>query len=115
MLAVDWQTLEVGFPGRDLAYFLSTALAPPDRRSYEAALVAAYHRRLVEHGVTGYSADLCFEDYRRGMLQGPLITMIGCVYASAPRTDSSDRMFLSMAANACAAIRELGVLDLLAA
>ncbi|MCK9902078.1 aminoglycoside phosphotransferase [Parafrankia colletiae] len=112
--AVDWQTLEVGFPGRDLAYFLSTALAPADRRSHEAALVAAYHRCLVEHGVTGYPVDLCFEDYRRGMLQGPLITMIGCVYASTPRTDSSDRMFLSMAANACAAIRELGVLDLLA-
>lgn len=113
--AVDWQTLEVGFPGRDLAYFLSTALTPADRRSHEAALVAAYHRRLVEHGATGYPADLCFEDYRRGMLQGPVITMIGCVYASAPRSDSSDRMFLSMATNVCAAIRELGVLDLLAA
>ncbi|ADP80564.1 phosphotransferase [Pseudofrankia inefficax] len=112
--AVDWQTIEAGFPGRDLAYFVSTALPPADRRAQEAPLVAAYHRELVEQGVTDYPADVCFEDYRRGMLQGPLITMIGCVYASAPRTDSSDRMFLSMATNAAAAIRELGVLDLLA-
>ncbi|MCK9894514.1 aminoglycoside phosphotransferase family protein [Frankia sp. AgB32] len=112
---VDWQTVEVGLPGRDLAYFLSTALAPADRRSHEAGLVAAYHRRLLAHGVTGYSADDCFEDYRCGMLQGPVITMIGCVFASAPRTASSDRMFLSMAANVSAAIDELGVLDLLAA
>ncbi|OAA27922.1 protein of unknown function (DUF227) [Frankia sp. EI5c] len=114
VLAVDWQTVEAGFPGRDLAYFVSTALAPADRRTHEAALVAAYHQRLVEHGVPGYTVDDCFEDYRRGMLQGPLITMIGCVYASAAPTESSDRMFLSMAANACAAIQDLGVLDLLA-
>ncbi|ONH52537.1 aminoglycoside phosphotransferase [Frankia sp. CcI49] len=113
--AVDWQTLEIGFPGRDLAYFLSTALAPAQRRAQEVELVAAYHDQLVEYGVTGYSGADCFEDYRRGMLQGPLITMIGCVYASAPRTDSSDRMFLSMATNAARAIRDLGVLDLLSA
>lgn len=114
VLTIDWQTLEVGFPGRDLAYFGSTALAPAERRAHERALVAAYHQRLVEHGVGDYSADDCFDDYRRGMLQGPIITMIGCVYASAERTDVSDRMFLSMATNVCSAIQDLGVLDLLA-
>lgn len=111
--AVDWQTVEAGFPGRDLAYFVSTSLAPADRRAHEAALVAAYHQRLVEHGVRDYPVDRCFEDYRRGMLQGPVITMIGAVYASAARTAGSDRMFLSMATNAATAIRDLGVLDLL--
>ncbi|MDT3442460.1 phosphotransferase [Pseudofrankia sp. BMG5.37] len=113
--AVDWQTVEVAFPGRDLAYFLSTALAPAERRAHERALVAAYHQRLVEYGVPDYPVDLCFEDYRRGLLQGPLITMIGAVYASAERTAGADRMFLSMAANACAAIRDLDALALLSA
>jgi len=28
---VDWQTVEAAFPGRDLAYFLSTALPPAQR------------------------------------------------------------------------------------
>lgn len=112
VVAVDWQTLEFGLPTRDLAYFLSTALPPPVRRVSEASLVGAYHRRLVENGVADYAFDTCFDDYRRGMLQGPLITVIGCMNASAPRTDASDRMFLSMAANVCTAIRELGTLDL---
>ncbi|OHV33414.1 aminoglycoside phosphotransferase [Pseudofrankia sp. EUN1h] len=113
--AVDWQTVEVAFPGRDLAYFLSTALPPAERRVHERALVAAYHQRLVEYGVPDYPVDLCFEDYRRGLLQGPLITMIGAIYASAERTTGADRMFLSMAANACAAIRDLEALELLSA
>ncbi|MBL7495004.1 phosphotransferase [Frankia sp. CNm7] len=112
--AVDWQTLSIGLPARDLAYFLATALPSDERRAHEADLVASYHRRLVELGVTGYSAADCFTDYRRGMLHGPLITVLGCVYATAVRTDSSDRMFLSMARGACAAIRHLDSLELVA-
>ncbi|MCM3884873.1 ecdysteroid 22-kinase family protein [Frankia sp. R82] len=113
VVTVDWQTIEEGFPGRDLAYFLATALPPAQRRQHEAALVAAYHQRLVELGVDGYSADECFEDYRLGTLHGPMTTMIGCMYAAGTRSESSDRMFLSMASNSAAAIRELGTFDLL--
>jgi hypothetical protein len=115
VLAVDWQTLAVGFPGRDLAYFLSTALQPADRRRHEAALVAAYHERLVEHGIRDYLVEECFVDYRLGLLQGPMITTIGCAYATGVRTDDSDRMFLSMAINCAAAIRDLDPLELVSA
>ncbi len=113
--AVDWQSLEVGFPGRDLAYFLSTALSPALRRSHEAQVVAAYHRQLVAYGVPDYPIETCFLDYRLGMLQGPLITVLGCVYATGERSTAADQMFLSMATNACAAIRDLGTLELLSA
>ncbi|CAO5177469.1 Aminoglycoside phosphotransferase [Frankia sp. AiPs1] len=115
VIAVDWQSLEIGFPGRDLAYFLSTALAPARRRAHERDLIRAYHQRLTELGVTGYPLEDCFHDYRLGMLQGPLLTVLGALYATHERTESADRMFLSMAANSCAAIRELGTLELLAA
>ncbi|ADP81882.1 phosphotransferase [Pseudofrankia inefficax] len=111
--AVDWQSLEVGFPGRDLAYFLSTALPPALRRTDQKALVGAYHEALVGYGVADYSLDDCFTDYRLGMPQGPLITVLGCMYSASAPTERSDQMFLSMAANACAAIRDLGTLDLL--
>ncbi|WP_349305912.1 phosphotransferase [Pseudofrankia sp. DC12] len=111
--AVDWQSLEVGFPGRDLAYFLSTALPTELRRTDQKALVAAYHETLVGFGVADYSLDDCFLDYRLGMPQGPLITVLGCMYSASAPTETSDRMFLSMATNACAAIRDLGTLDLL--
>ncbi len=115
VLAVDWQTLSIGLPGRDLAYFLSTALTPTLRREQEASLVAAYHERLVELGVSDHSAEDCFTDYRRGMLQGPLITVLGCMYATAQRSDAADRMFVSMAHGACTAIRDLDTLGLIAA
>ncbi|ONH32494.1 aminoglycoside phosphotransferase [Pseudofrankia asymbiotica] len=113
--AVDWQTISIGLPGRDLAYFLATALPPDVRREHQAGLVLAYHQRLVELGVTGYSAADCFTDYRRGLPHGPLITVLGCVYAAGVRTAGSDRMFLSMAERACAAIRDLESLELIEA
>lgn len=114
-LAVDWQTLAIGLPARDLAYFLSTALPPALRREQESALVGDYHDRLVELGVRDYSVADSFTDYRRGMLQGPLITVLGAVLAPTEHTDSADRMFLSMIQGACAAIRDLDTLDLVAA
>ncbi|OAA27835.1 protein of unknown function (DUF227) [Frankia sp. EI5c] len=115
VMAVDWQSLEVGFPGRDVAYFLSTALPPELRRAHERALVGVYHDRLVEIGVPDYPFEACFQDYRLGTLQGPLLAVLGAVYATNEPTESSHRMFVSMITNACAAIRDLGTLDLLAA
>jgi hypothetical protein len=107
VVAVDWQTMIVGPPTRDVAYFLGTSLDVDDRRASEAQLVASYHRELCAHGVDGYDAAQCFDDYRVGQLQGPMITVIGCMYATAERSDAADRMFLAMIHRACAAIQVL--------
>ena len=90
---VDWQTLAVAPPARDLAYFLGTSLQVEDRRAAEAGLVETYHDELTARGVFGYSADACFDDYRLGQLQGPMITTLGCIYAPNARTPASDAMF----------------------
>ena len=63
--------------------------------------------------MTGYEADRCWDDYRLGQLQGPMITIIGCMYASGERSEQSDAMFLAMAHRSCAAIQDLRTLDLL--
>jgi hypothetical protein len=110
VVAVDWQTLTVAPPGRDVAYFLGTSVEPAARRAAETDLVAAYHGELVRRGVGDYSFERCFDDYRIGQLQAPMITTIGCMYATAARSDSADRMFLAMARRACAAIRDLDAL-----
>jgi len=111
--ALDWQTVTLAPPARDLAYFLGTSLPTARRRDHEEALVAGYHEQLVARGVAGYEAGTCWDDYRIGQLQGPMITVLGCTYATAVPTERSDGMFMAMATRSCAAIRDLGSLALL--
>jgi hypothetical protein len=107
--AVDWQTMTVGLPGRDLAYLVATSLDPADRGAGEHDIVAAYHEALGGHGVEGYDLNTCFEDYRVGMLQCPLILVLGAAYGS--RTGRGDAMFRVMTERSLRAMHELGTLD----
>ncbi len=107
---VDWQTLGVGLPARDLAYFTATSLEPELRSSIEKDLVDEYHRALRGYGVTDYDRETCWRDYRLGMPQAVLISALG--FAFAATTDRGDDMVLTMLARGCRAIRELGTLEL---
>ncbi|OBG24705.1 phosphotransferase family protein [Mycobacterium sp. 852002-51057_SCH5723018] len=109
---VDWQTLGVGLPERDLAYFTATSLNSELRSTIENTLVDGYHRALLDHGVSGYDRETCWRDYRLGVLQAPLISALGFAFATA--TERGDDMVLTMLSRGCRAIRELGTLDLLA-
>jgi hypothetical protein len=110
---IDWQTLDVTPPARDVAYFLGTSLDVETRRTAQGELISEYHAGLVRSGVGGYDLGRCFDDYRLGLLQGPMITTLGCMYATGVQTNESDNMFLAMARRSCAAIRDMGTLDLL--
>lgn len=109
--AVDWQTLSLALPARDLSYVIATSLDPGARRAAERGLVAAYHRALQAHGVASYSLDECWDDYRFAQLQVPLVAVFGQAYGA--RTERGDRMFAAMTARSCAAIRDLATFDLL--
>ena len=109
--AVDWQTLAVGLPARDLAYFIATSLHPAERAAHERDLVGAYHQALVDHGVTGYDAETCWQDYRLGMLQVPLISTLG--FAFSTETDRGADMMLAMLQRGGQAIRDLGTFDMI--
>jgi phosphotransferase family enzyme len=108
---VDWQTMGVGLPARDLAYFTATSLAPEVRPQIEQDLVSRYHEALLGYGVTDYDADTCWRDYRLGVMQAPLITGLGFAFAAS--TERGDEMILTMLHRGCRAIRELGTLDLI--
>lgn len=110
VVALDWQTLSLALPARDLAYFLGTSLSVEDRRTHERDLVAAYHQALTSYDVPAYSLEDCWEDYRFAMVQGPLVSVFGCAYGT--RTERGDRMFAAMVARSCAAIRDLDSLSL---
>ncbi|QEN16103.1 phosphotransferase family protein [Mycolicibacterium sp. ELW1] len=107
---VDWQTLGVGLAGRDLAYFTGTSLEPALRAKAERDLVAEYHRALLDTGVADYDAATCWHDYLLGMIQVPLISALGCAFAV--ETERGDDMMAAMLRRGCAAIRDLGTLEL---
>jgi hypothetical protein len=69
------------------------------------------HRRLLDYGVADYSATACWNDYRIGMLQIPLLTTFG--YAFAAATDRGDEMVLAMLARGCDAVRHLETNELI--
>lgn len=110
---VDWQTLGVGLPARDLAYFTGTSLLPEARALADEDLVTAYHSELLGYGISDYDRELCWRDYRIGMLQVPLLTTLGCAFAIS--TERGDDMMLVMLERGCQAIRDLGSLDLVRA
>ncbi|CAM4232706.1 Phosphotransferase enzyme family protein [Mycobacterium basiliense] len=108
---VDWQTLGIGLPARDLAYFTATSLDSRLRASVEESLVDEYYRALVGHGVTGYDRETCWRDYRLGMPQAVLISALGFAFATA--TQRGDEMVLTMLRRGCQAIRDLRTLELI--
>jgi aminoglycoside phosphotransferase (APT) family kinase protein len=111
VVVVDWQTVTVALPGRDLGYFIGTSLPTEQRREEEVPLVTAYFEALRTQGVKGYTFDRCSADYRIGQLHGPMITVIGSFTSTGPRSPVADAMFLSMARRSCAAVRDHQSID----
>lgn len=99
MATLDWQTVSVGPGPMDVAYFLSAAVDPTDRRLHETDLVRFYHAELVRRGVRDYGWDQCWRDYRRQTLHGILMGVFSAL--SVERTDRGDALFLKMTRGAC--------------
>ncbi|MFW0783921.1 phosphotransferase [Gordonia sp. CPCC 206044] len=102
---VDWQTISPGHPLRDIAFLLSTSLTVDDRRRHEQDIVAAYHRALLDHGVSGYTVEQCWHDYIDSLIQAPLIVVFGC--AAAMATERGDHMFATMLSRCSTAVEDL--------
>lgn len=102
--AVDWQTVSLGLPARDLAFLCSTGLETTVRRSCEDRVITAYHDALLSFGVADYPRDTCLDDYAVGLLQAPLIIVFG--WAVGESTERGDAMFLAMTERSCSAIRD---------
>lgn len=66
-VALDW-IVTYSAAVQDLAYLLSQNLRLDERRAHEAALIAYYHKRLVEAGVTDYPLNRLRADYRTAVL-----------------------------------------------
>jgi hypothetical protein len=61
---IDWDGWRIGRGVADLAYMMAVHWYPERRARLEAQLIERYHTGLLDHGVTGYSLDRLWEDYR---------------------------------------------------
>jgi hypothetical protein len=92
---VDWQSITLGSPLGDVAYFLGAGLVSEDRRRVERDIVGAYHAALQAAGIGDYSWQRCWGDYRRGAFAGFAVTVIASMLVQ--QTQRGDEMFITMA------------------
>jgi aminoglycoside/choline kinase family phosphotransferase len=93
--AVDWQSITLGNPMTDVAYFIGAGILKDERRAQEQSLVQKYHDALVASGVTGYDFDACWHDYRKASFAGFSVTVVASMLVQ--QTERGDQMFTVMA------------------
>jgi len=87
VVVIDWQSISQGGGAADVAYFVSQNLPVEERRANEDSLLRSYHDTLIANGVTDYSFEQFFEDYRVGVIYGWIIPVfaVGTLDASSER------------------------------
>jgi hypothetical protein len=108
---VDWQSITLGSPLADVAYFLGAGLLPDERRRVERAIVVAYHEALTRAGVGDYPFERCWIDYTRGTFAGFVVTVIAALMVQ--QTERGDEMFIAMARRHSRHALDLGAEELL--
>jgi thiamine kinase-like enzyme len=61
---IDWDAWRLDLGAEDLAYMMALHWYPERRRRVEVPLLRQYHEALTSNGVTGYSFEALWEDYR---------------------------------------------------
>lgn len=81
---IDFQTVRIGPPGVDAAYFMGGSMPAEDRRVIEKDVIKSYHQSLVNAGINDFSLDDCWQSYCEGAMYGVylLVGMAGQVEAS---------------------------------
>lgn len=76
VVIIDWQGLGRGPGAYDVAYILGGSMPIELRREHERDLVGIYHARLVERGVTDFTAEQAWNDYVYSNLLGGLAVSV---------------------------------------
>lgn len=112
-VVVDWQTVQWGPAMLDAAYFLGGSLSVEDRRAHEQDLIRTYYDKLLADGVSNFSWEQCWEEYRRQVFWGLAMVIVPVMIVE--RTDRGDEMFMTLFKRVCQQILDLGSLDSLPA
>lgn len=111
LTVLDWQSLAFGPGVTDVAYFLAGALPRDQRRAREQDLLAEYHDRLRELGVTGYDHETCWRDYRSRAFGLFMVAFYASMIVT--QTPRGDDMFMAMLRSASDQIVDLDSLSFL--
>ena len=71
----DWALARIGRGPVDLAFPLGVYVDTELHRKIEKDILVSYHKRLLEKGVSDYTFDECWDDYRVGLLLRLLNTL----------------------------------------
>ena len=108
LATVDWQSVDVGSPMVDVAYFLVTSLTEEDCAKYENDLIDYYLERLRDYGVD-YPRELARHEYAR-YTSGPVACAVAA-WVLVEKTERSERMFQSMLEKGVAAVTRWDALN----
>lgn len=70
LIVVDWQTVRLGSPMVDAAFYLGAGLSTKLRQRHEQELIRDYHEQLLAMGVRDFSWQACWDGYRLHALYG---------------------------------------------
>lgn len=95
LAVVDWQSPGLGPGVADASYFMGTSMKPQERRDHEQHLIKEYHDALLAYGVSDYSFDRCWRDYRYYSFGGLIMAVIASMIVG--QSERGDDMFEVMA------------------
>jgi hypothetical protein len=107
----DWQATRLGPPLADASVYLGGCLSLEDRRRHERDLLTHYHDGLVSRGLTGFSFDDVWENYRWCVFYGLMLSVPFSVQLE--RTERGDALFAGMVRSYSQQARDLESQELL--
>ena len=104
---IDWQDISCGEGVSDVAWFIGGCLhATSKRQVEERQLLKIYHETLKANGVSGYTFDTCWEDYRLAMSRY-FVQAVLMVASLNRENDQENRLARAIAERFIAAITDL--------
>lgn len=104
---IDWQDISRGEGVSDVAWYIGGCLRiSPKRQTEERQLLKTYHETLIANGVSGYTLDVCWNDYRLAMLRY-FIQAVLMVASLNPENDRENRLARAVSERFIAAITDL--------
>ena len=112
LFVIDWQLTTGGHAPVDVAWLIAGQCKPQMRRDNEEPLLRKYHSLLLQNGVSEYTFNQCWDDYRMAMLL-PAARIAVAVGMSPAAPEGHGGFWNVVFPRYCQAIQDLNVRELL--